>query len=90
MRFDFRCSNCGEVAEFAAKTDERWVPCGNCRMPAERQFNLNVAFVVPARFAVSRGFGLPPKGSPKWENLVEAGSVKPDREESFRDYIEAQ
>lgn len=59
-------------------------------MPAARQFNTQVSFMVPAAFRMKAGWHLPPKDSPKWETMVAEGSTRPEKQETFREFVEAQ
>jgi len=70
--------------------DTEVIACLKCGKGARRQFSPNLNIHLPEHFRHSRSLALPPKGSPLWENLVAPGSVKPEKQETLRDYCKAE
>ncbi len=84
--YDFSCGGCGSTFEQRASMATEVIACLKCGKSAQRKFSPTLNIFLPEHFRHARSLALPPKGSPLWENMVAPGSVKPEKQETLRDF----
>jgi putative FmdB family regulatory protein len=87
-RYEYRCYHCGH-------TEEKWRPvpardllgqCLVCDRPAlKRMFTARVTIAIPEAFRHNQADFLPPKGDPKWDDMVHVSEVRERQKTEVQD-----
>jgi putative FmdB family regulatory protein len=92
--YEYRCTDCRQVVEQRRPVEERnWSARHDCESGVgmlNRLFTPTANISIPSSFRMRRGWNLPPKDSPRWETMVAEDSMRPEKETTFHDYMEAQ
>ena len=89
--YDFRCSSCSHQFEARAGFEDDTWQCPACgTRTARRQFTPTPYLMIPRSFKRPRNWAMPPKDSPRWETMVAQDSVRPEKPETLRQYVEKE